>query len=501
MNQDAPPSMTQTRREHADDAGSQARSALDAPPDNEFDALTDLFIGDGVLSPHGSSESGAASTMLRIVPEHVPQAVAREPMPSESMARESVSPERTGGSLASEAGRAHVTALVLGHLPVFASAWANQYARHLAQDSGAPVAVIRIRGGYAAVDVVGADQTDIEPAQSIEHAICQAASVTNRWVLRVGEPDEPTLSRCDAIDELTLLTGIDEAAVVASYQTLKRFAREDENSPEITLAVMAASDEQAQPIAHKISRAAETFLERPARVICCIEKISGGPSAHVFGGDSTITLDEALDLIREPREAISDAAPVEQAETADALESIVEPSPALTAVDRMLSELIEGHDDDREAAPLPHRDVPRAFPDETPAQACDSSAGAASGPACAEVPTCELDGFETLEAKCPYCESILLAIDAHGSLHLIADADATIENQLVGLTTAAGWAADHMRLLALAEPDLDAASYPTRHLITRTPAAVRRLLDSDLRVHLLVDGPGDTHTVIPLNYA
>lgn len=419
---------------------------LGTPPEEDFDALTDLFLGGGVLGAQPDEPDPSTGSVLRITAER--NAPAPTPAPLIQSAAALASPPAPRPAV-------HITALILGHLPVFASAWANQYARHMAQTVGEPVAVLRIRAGYASVDLIGTQQLNAAHSDSLEEAIHEAGRFTSRWVLRVGELDEPSLATSDRIDELTLLTGVDEAAVVASYQTLKRLRLPPDRGPDITLAVMAADAERAQPVARKITQATQTFLDRETRVVCCIERIAGGPSAHLFGGESSIALSDALQLIED---ANTDAPhPLPHAPEPPAEPAASEPTRAPPA-------------------------VPHAFAIERE-------------PVAPPIP-----GLRDIRARCPYADAVSLAIDEQGLVHLVARVDTALETQLKQLTTASAWIADHMPLLALTDPRLASRPHaPTTHLITRSPAAVRRLLDADMRIHLLVETPARDRMLVPLN--
>ena len=67
-------------------------------------------------------------------------------------------------------------------------------------------------------------------------------------------------------------------------------------------------------------------------------------------------------------------------------------------------------------------------------------------------------------------------------------------------SSARAWLVAHMPLLALTDPRLASEPHaPTTHLITRSTTAVRRLLDADMRIHLLVETPARDRILVPLN--
>jgi hypothetical protein len=121
-----------------------------------------------------------------------------------------------------------VEGLILGHLPVLGPAWAAQFVRRSAELDARPLAFARLQGDTLSIDLIGVSGARrAEASDALDgapRAIERAAAITGRWILRVDELDEPRLMHARGIDLITLLTGADEAAVVAAYRTLKRLA-------------------------------------------------------------------------------------------------------------------------------------------------------------------------------------------------------------------------------------------------------------------------------------
>jgi hypothetical protein len=124
---------------------------------------------------------------------------------------------------------------------------------------------------------------------------------------------------------------------------------------------------------------------------------------------------------------------------------------------------------------------------------------------------CARIGLQPLAARCPHAPGVELACDSSGVLHLLAQAEESSghlpaeDRALSQLTACSAWASAHLSLLALTAPAvrlLTAGSRPVLHLATRNAAAVRRLLDADLRIHLVttVEVEGRSGMVcVPLN--
>lgn len=113
-----------------------------------------------------------------------------------------------------------------------------------------------------------------------------------------------------------------------------------------------------------------------------------------------------------------------------------------------------------------------------------------------------LTGLATLNLTCPYAPDVEFALDASGRLQVLARFDRRHldESSLGVLLIAAEWALAHGTLLRAAAPSLTGRAdatintdhKPVMHVFTAEPKRVRRLLETDVRVHLLspvnVDG-------------
>ena len=115
-----------------------------------------------------------------------------------------------------------VEIVVLGHLPVRATLWARQYACSRAKSLGETIALIRAASGSTSVDLItDGGSVSVQSFDDLESAIDSVSSLADRVVIRVDESNEPELLDRPEIEEITVLTGADEAAVVASYRLIK----------------------------------------------------------------------------------------------------------------------------------------------------------------------------------------------------------------------------------------------------------------------------------------
>jgi hypothetical protein len=399
----------------------------------EYDALADLFLGDD--QPAASTPT--ARTPLRLVdaPEDAPpQSTSSSPLP--------------------------VDAVLLGSLPVYASAWITQFVRAESVRLGQPIALVRTLAGEGSVDILGLDPTEAPPERkaSLDDAIETASSLCARFILRTGETSEADLATHEGVASVVVLTGIDEPALIAAYRTLKSLAPRWANrasSPRVRIAAMGATAEQGRRAFEKIARAARVFLETPLEYAGHVERIEPAPSVCVFRGPTDADNDAVIRLVNRPRRA-TPAPPVD-----DVVHS-PEPAPEIEV----------------ECKPTP---VTQTAPDanNSPYARVYQGSGIV-----ARVP-----GLAAVPFSIPRCDAVELAADSSGGLHLLA-LDEDDSNPTASLLAAQAWTKLNRQILAAAcatalgsaiDPDKPA----TLHLFTDRPKRVRHLLDADIRVHFV----------------
>lgn len=433
---------------------------------SDYDALTDLFLSDGG-------------------PAVKPRTVATLKLTSNADQRSSSQAESPQAPATS---RAHhelvIEGLILGHLPVLGAAWVAQYAKHLAESTHEPIALVRLQGGQISIDIVtgrgsGDRVSGIESErETLDEALAAARMLASRWLVRVDDTSEPDLLALDGLAAVTLLTGADDAAIVSSYRTMKglcSLTKEGEShAPAFNLAIMGAADDKAAVAEAKIRRAAMTFLGRDVDATARVAKIGAGSATPLFRGEWTGGLAGALSAIRSARPA-EPSAPAAH--------------PTFTT----------------QSAPFPV--VPHAAPQHVTRPALiEPKTSAAPGPITGAQPTVHEsdastvlpDGLLALDCSCPPVPAVRLAQATDGSLHLVAPIGA---DGVRDLLAAASWAAEHAKLLSLAFPSLAMSavqSGPTLHMLTTDARTARPLLDTAVRVHLVVACGGST-VLRPLN--
>jgi len=191
-------------------------------------------------------------------------------------------------------GPIRVEAVLIGHLPGASGSWASQYAEHVAEQRG-PAVMLHFEQGGLIVDVYRIDQAadnnykfptgaaaesaepepspaddDLPPGASLtellEHLAAGGDLAT--WLVRPPQPTGEIGRRIvQAIDRWTLISGCDDAAVVAGYRLLKGLRTHDESDRRVGLMIMGAEGPPAELAAAKLRRTLDEFLETPAEAV------------------------------------------------------------------------------------------------------------------------------------------------------------------------------------------------------------------------------------------
>jgi len=367
-----------------------------------------------------------------------------------------------------------IDALVLGHLPVLQSAWVMQYARDTASQRAGPIALLRVRADETTIDLVGLGSAKA-PSQrtSFDEAVSAAAAMVVGIIIRVDATSEPALARLDTIDTLTLLTGADEVAILASYQTVKKlFPASDDSGPEARLAIMGASPEKAMEAASKLEKTAAAFLERQVSISACVARIGPGKSSLLYRGKVDGAVADVVARVRKAMLAKSalvapakppEPLPVEWTPSAPASLPTVEPAaPATSVVSRLGHIQHEAHTQQAVASAAPSAD-PRPL-------------------------SAHLKQLTPTSIHCPYEAGVELALDPRGGLHLLVHAEST-PSAVASLMSAGGWTKSHLSLIVMAIKSqglhLDERTAPTMHVFAPTVKEHRGLSDAGVHLHLL----------------
>lgn len=394
------------------------------PEPTDYDALADMFLGE-------LGSAGQRETTSQAAARHANHGHAAAP-------------------------RATVELLLLGHLPVMAAAWASHYVRHLAGRTSGPVASLRLADGTAWLELFNSPAGAASPSHGFSGAM-RTAAIAPHWIIRTDPGREPELIDHQRISQITLLTGCNEAATVDAYRAIKQLVTDSRELPPLRIAVLGGTPAACRQAADRICDACQAFLEIEVHPITCPGAIGAGAGGlELYHGRINLDQRLLLDRIGAVHQGAEGEAPAQ-------------------AVNRTPAELVTASADAEQtpsaaagagAAATLTREEPEAF---------------LSG----ELPRVEDLGLRPLDAACPYETGVLLATDEAGGLHLLVQCNQSgqIDAAVRALSVVAAWASDHRRLLAAAGA-CDQTLPIQRHLLTDSPREARRLLDTDIRVHL-----------------
>jgi hypothetical protein len=465
--------MDDNKGRKADTGGFMKLAGID---DGEYDALADLFLGESELAPEPFSSTGTDATEptppklsqapVRLARSSIEVQAPRIDEPKKHSAEQAVT--RVESVIESGLGTVPcIEAVLLGHLPVRASLWVRQYACSTARRKNEIVALVRAAAGSTSVDLIAADHTiETRECATLHEALAVVDNIADRVILRVDETTEPELLDRDEIDEITILTGADETAIVASYRLIKTLtsvwdADEIIGTPHLRLAVMGATGQQVADASAKLSRAVDAFLDRPIEIIDAAGRIDATATTNIY------------------RDSVAH-------EVSGILDELIEIGCGVPALDQQLKTPVEQPESTIAQVAL-----------EIPAEVRPTTEQLTEPPMKIESSTdCEglaglIDGLTTLETRCPFALDVELCIDSQGNLHLVADDDHRAP--MGQLETVRAWVRAHLPLILRAETDLampkssDRESDIQLHLISSDPHTMRGLIDSPINLYALAE--------------
>ncbi|MEM9418059.1 MAG: hypothetical protein AAGA25_03250 [Planctomycetota bacterium] len=518
-------------------------SSMNEPPEptlGELDELTQELLGDAaaLLSGHHDTEHTASD--YQQPPADVPAPEEDGPMLRLAGGDDdSASSEWSGGMKQPLIGVAE--AVVLGNLPGMAGPWLTQYGQLLAQQDGA-VAILHVDTDSIDLEVIEPTQHDAnDPAAAafsgpslrvppggfagrdliaVLEQLCGSRVSPVRTILLHMDPTPEALPRLLDLDYWTLLSGADDAAIVAGYRLLKRLIESDDQAARahVGLMVVGSDKDAGQKAAKKLRSAVANFLHTPVELIGYQQKMIPARCR---------TLGTFVELQTLWPRLIDWLSKLEAPTVDPAEETQGEPPLVVSAIDAFDSVEDEVAAAEPTHATLPPLDEPvevQATPEP------EATSGAPSWeltPEPTEAPeidlfdlidsdaraTASIPGGLALEARCPSQPHTQLALDSIGRLHLLHRHDSaegdppTPKEAIVELVAVRDWARQHRQLLQLTErgrrfdPDAD----PVLHLFTdRADLSVNLVarLGDLLKLHLLRDvtvGDQQTYFCTPLS--
>lgn len=464
-----------------DDHGALANGARgDLPPGFDAhasvpDALAALFLGDLGQGADPGTDDGTGQAQT---------AHARGQASSQAEAK----PLGTGH-------RPELTLLVLGNLPVYAGAWASQYARSRAKASGRPLGLLSLSDESARLEVFGGVGPGSMLADRLDRALAHVAHLGADLIVRLPESEAGWIAGQCGAGHLAILTGADDPAIVAAYQSLKAIIQDlpggamQSHRLRVLVTIAGCPEPRAGESAAKLTLAAERFLGLPVGVEPAIAQIDAGVSMELYHGAAPAWAD-VPDLLAAARANASERRAERRAEPSPAPAPPVAtrpPQPEPVAIAGGAGETLE----------------PRRAPAPAPALAKGPIADA-NGPIAADTDRPMPKGVQPLEVTCPYARSVGLGVDAQGVPHAIAWANdsESAPPAVRDLVVASSWLRDHAELVACLVGRPLRADTSVRHLVLADGRGALALAQGDLRVHVSAAHPsqeGRGVVVIDLN--
>lgn len=404
-----------------------------------------------------------------------------------------------------------VEIILVGHLPVRAGLWLTQYADDVAREEGA-TALLRLDTEQVILEILRGSESAARAsaASTLNEAIACAGPQVRRWILRPAVEERVTSLLEAEVDVITILSGADEAAIVAAYRTIKELfdaaSRIEHPLPAIELAILGADPVAARQAAESIRDTAQLHmglsipLRRSVRAMGSL-----GSTLHFrFPSEHAMSLDELVKTLSASFGPVADTngessmgselPPI----VAEELEVRTESQP----LPRMRSLVTPiGHrgfsvpafdSESREEAPAMPKPAPAATSEDPirlrpklgvqvePKQFASRAPGRAAPPA--QPLATWIEGLALLQVRCPDAPEVEIAVDATGGLHVLA-----WEDRLRALTHVTVWLRKHRELVSMACLDyrINTESAIICHLVTSEPRRVADLHGSDLRLHVL----------------
>ena len=370
--------------------------------------------------------------------------------------------------------RPRIECIVPGHLPVRAGVWFLPCASRLAGAGNAGV-LIHCEDGQAQLTAFGTNGASGDRTACLDALASQA----QRWFLFPANDTDPAEYASLGADRITILTGTDQAAVVAAYQTIKSIvAGGGPEHGQIDLGVFVVGSEEAAAV-----EAAERLAETTRRQLGCDLQLRGSmpqleavdaalhrEHVHLEGG--------AARLVSDIRRAMTVA-------TVDAPRTppVIEPDPIPAVAPPLAVAEAESAIPQIEvpvSTPAPERhDVIEPIEDE------------------GHLAT-YVEGLRALPIRCPHHESIELAVDAEGAVQVLG-----LMEELPQLLAVEAWATSHADLVSRAcrESSIRVEQSPVVHVFGESIGALNALQETSMRLHLLVTvevGPHHARHATPL---
>ena len=409
-------------------------------PQDPIEQLTDLFLGDLPRVAAGPVAFDADDLPLPPLKSDLAKAESlRSAVPISAHARKEIAPAKREPVVREAPKSLQTEVVVIGHLPVAASAWVHHYASHRHRQVGSPVALLRWRGEMASLDLFGPaaapSRHTLEPYASLADAMLAASSIADTLIVSVEETRELEAAQVPGVKRVAVLTGSHDTAVVACYRALKGLVQHEsirDGHCELAVVVLGGPEERSRAAAERLERTSLSYLSHSIHCEVVSERISPTRTLPLFVGQAS-------------------------GSSTAFLRGLIAPSH--TADHASTSNVSTGE------------------------------SGSLRGTSAAAGLALRFPGLRSVDARCPFAPGVEVAVSAEGEVHVLAAAShaGDVPKAVADLTACASWVEVNTAVLRSAIPELAkrvGASHPREHLIITEPKLVRGLLDSRLRLHL-----------------
>lgn len=375
-------------------------------------------------------------------------------------------------------------------------------------------------------------------------------------------PAIASITLLSGVSESSIVAAYRALKSIAQRAAGRAGSQDRDEPADLRIALLGASEQRAREASARIRKAAATFLGRPVGVVVCAEKMGLTGMRSLYRGRYEGDPASLLTLIqnransteplgrRSPARELDSAAPMIEPSGLSQPSSRSTPTPASelepegeTSPTRDGPRMLVSPLDHSAVSParVPERPHPEATADEDdwllePAPerahtrpkadaALDRSAmdratttdralgasgvAARADSAAAPGSFAALLALSTVPLACPTSPGVELAVDSAGGLHAIVLDEMSVGSMaadpgtvparagVAALLSAEAWARANMALIARAMPFVRGGEV-SLHLLTRVPASARDLLETRVRVHLLVRA-GSIDVCVALN--
>lgn len=357
--------------------------------------------------------------------------------------------------------------LVLGNLPVFAGAWASQYARDRQNSLGRPLGLLTLGDEAARLEIFGATNADTTKETDLARALTSLGRIGADLIVRLPEAEAGWIGgECHAAS-MTILTGADDPAIVGAYQSFKAIAQDlpgDAAVPAMRVAIAGCDEPIAGDAGAKLADATERFLGFGIDREAPVRRVDAGSSVELFHGQPPEWAD-VPDLLTQFMNQPRLAAPIEVRPGAgDSFEPRRVVAPVGFEAEGADMHAAKPADGQAKAPEPQHQKQPHAKP----------------------LP----DGLEPIDVVCPYARTVGMAVDDAGVLHAVAwstDSDSA-STAVRDLVIASSWIRDHAELVAVVMGRPLSGLPSVRHLVLCEGRGALGLAQGELRVHVAVPG-------------